>query len=74
MQIKPKPMTRKEAWIREHAARQHLRLSLLRAKCGVTRSVFYRVVRGDAKSARCDAVIARALGVTVDSIREVENG
>jgi hypothetical protein len=59
------PMTAKERFIRQHAAARGLRLTQILARAKCARSVFYRVVRGTATSARIDKVIARALGLSV---------
>lgn len=58
-----RPMTAKEAFIRQQAAARGLRLTDLHARTRVSRSVFYRVVRGTATSAPVDRAIARALRV-----------
>lgn len=57
------PMSAKEAFIRQGAAARGLRLTDLYARTRVSRSVFYRVVRGTATSAPVDRAICRALGV-----------
>jgi len=63
--MKRKPMSRKEALVRMHAARRGVRLLDLLPKAKCTRSVLYRVVKGHATSARIDCVLARALRIPV---------
>lgn len=69
----PRVMNRKEAFIRKHAASRQLRLVQILAKCECAPSVFYRVVRNTAKSARVDGIIARELGVKEETIRRLTN-
>lgn len=66
---KRRPMTRKEAYIRQYAAAAGIRLPEIKTKARCAASVFYRIVRGDATSARIDGVIATAIRRPVDELR-----
>jgi|GEM_PF-7105847 len=71
MSTKTGHMTAKARLIQGLAALHGKSLAEVCRKSGVHRSVFYRVVRGERQSARVDRVIARELGITVDSLRSI---
>lgn len=59
----------RRAFIRGLAESQGLNLADIQVRARAHASVFYRVVRGERKSARIDRVIARALGITLRQLR-----
>ena len=61
--------TAKERMIRGLAGVQGRPLAEVARKCGVHKTMFYRVVKGTRTSARIDRIIARELGLTVDALR-----
>lgn len=65
--------SRKAQLIRGMAAFKGMSLSALAKEAPVHQSVFYRVVRGERTSAKVDRYLARRLGVTVRTLREMED-
>jgi len=50
------------------AASQGISVSQLRQRCPVDHSVFYRVFKGEKRSARVDAFLAQELGLTAETM------
>lgn len=65
-------ITAKSAMIRGLAAIQGKSLAEIQRRSGVHRSVFYRVIRGERTSARINRIIARELGITQTSLRNLK--
>jgi hypothetical protein len=63
--------SRKAALIRGLAMLQGKPLPQLCRDIGVHRSVFYRVLRGERSSAKVDRAIAKELGITIQTLRNM---
>jgi hypothetical protein len=64
--------TKKEKIIRSRAIKLGKRLLDLQILSGVSRSVFYRVVKGTATSRRVDCFLANELGLNVEKLRSAK--